>query len=80
MWEVLRKRPFHTLPAVNTLFNALLQNEKFRAIDFSELAVSQAGGMAASEGTARQWQKVTGKVMIEGWGMMRPAPLAPTTP
>ena len=66
---VLRKRPFHTLPAVNTLFNALLQNEQFRQIDFSSLAVTQAGGMAASEGTALQWQKVTGRVMVEGWGM-----------
>ena len=78
--EVLRKRPFHTLPAVNTLFNALLQNEKFRAIDFSELAVTQAGGMAASEGTARQWQKVTGKVMVEGWGMSETCAIGTNNP
>jgi long-chain acyl-CoA synthetase len=78
--EVLRKRPFHTLPAVNTLFNALLQNEKFRAIDFSELAVSQAGGMAASEGTAKQWRKVTGKVMIEGWGMSETCAIGTNNP
>ena len=78
--EVLRKRPFHTLPAVNTLFNALLQNEKFRAIDFSALAVSQAGGMAASEGTAKQWQKVTGKVMIEGWGMSETCAIGTNNP
>ncbi|HEY4664219.1 MAG TPA: AMP-binding protein, partial [Comamonas sp.] len=78
--EVLRKRPFHTLPAVNTLFNALLQNEKFRSIDFSELAVSQAGGMAASEGTARQWQKVTGKPMIEGWGMSETCAIGTNNP
>ena len=78
--EVLRKRPFHTLPAVNTLFNALLQNEKFRSIDFSELAVSQAGGMAASEGTARQWQKVTGKIMVEGWGMSETCAIGTNNP
>ncbi|MGE8397601.1 MAG: AMP-binding protein [Comamonas sp.] len=78
--EVLRKRPFHTLPAVNTLFNALLQNEKFRAIDFSELAVSQAGGMAASVGTAKQWQKVTGKPMIEGWGMSETCAIGTNNP
>ncbi len=41
--EVLRKRPFHMLPAVNTLFNALLQDPHFRSVDFSQLAVSQAG-------------------------------------
>jgi long-chain acyl-CoA synthetase len=67
--EVLKKRPFHLLPAVNTLFNALLQHPQFRSVDFSQLCLSQAGGMAASEGTARQWQQVTGCPMVEGWGM-----------
>src|SRR5205085_10697188 len=67
--EVLKKRPFHMLPAVNTLFNALLQHPQFRSVDFSQLYVSQAGGMAASEGTARQWRQATGCVMVEGWGM-----------
>lgn len=65
----LKKRPFHLLPGVNTLFNALLQNAQFRSLDFSSLCVTQAGGMAASEGTARQWQQVTGSTMVEGWGM-----------
>ena len=77
---VLRKRPFHTLPAVNTLFNALLQNEQFRQIDFSSLAVTQAGGMAASEGTALQWQKVTGRVMVEGWGMSETCAIGTNNP
>ena len=67
--EVLKQRPFHMLPAVNTLFNALLQHPQFRSVDFSNLYVSQAGGMAASEGTAQQWLKATGCPMIEGWGM-----------
>ena len=67
--EVLKKRPFHMLPGVNTLFNALLQHPQFRSIDFSSLCASQAGGMAASEGTARAWQQATGCAMVEGWGM-----------
>jgi long-chain acyl-CoA synthetase len=67
--EVLKKRPFHLFPAVNTLFNALLQHPQFKSIDFSQLCLSQAGGMAASEGTAKQWQQATGCPMIEGWGM-----------
>jgi long-chain acyl-CoA synthetase len=67
--DVLKKRPFHLLPAVNTLFNALLQHPQFRSIDFSQLCLTQAGGMAASEGTARQWQQATGCPMVEGWGM-----------
>jgi acyl-CoA synthetase (AMP-forming)/AMP-acid ligase II len=78
--EVLRKRPFHMLPAVNTLFNALLQHPQFRSIDFSQLQVSQAGGMAASEGTARQWRQVTGCVMVEGWGMSETCAIGTNNP
>ncbi|HEY9209674.1 MAG TPA: AMP-binding protein, partial [Acidovorax sp.] len=78
--EVLKKRPFHMLPAVNTLFNALLQNPQFKSIDFSHLCVSQAGGMAASEGTAKQWQKVTGSTMIEGWGMSETCAIGANNP
>ena len=78
--EVLKKRPFHLLPAVNTLFNALLQSPSFRSLDFSNLAVSQAGGMAASEGTARQWLAVTGCAMIEGWGMSETCAIGTNNP
>ncbi|WP_395458016.1 AMP-binding protein [Acidovorax delafieldii] len=76
----LKKRPFHMLPAVNTLFNALLQNPQFKTLDFSHLCVSQAGGMAASEGTAKQWQRVTGSTMIEGWGMSETCAIGTNNP
>jgi long-chain acyl-CoA synthetase len=76
----LKRRPFHLLPAVNTLFNALLQNPQFRQLDFSSLALSQAGGMAASESTARQWLAVTGCPMIEGWGMSETCAIGTNNP
>ena len=78
--QVLKQRPFHLLPAVNTLFNALLQHPQFKSVDFSHLCVSQAGGMAASEGTARQWQKVTGSAMVEGWGMSETCAIGTNNP
>lgn len=78
--KTLKKRPFHMLPAVNTLFNALLQQPDFKTIDFSTLCVSQAGGMAASEGTAKSWLAVTGCPMIEGWGMSETVAMGTNNP
>ena len=78
--SVLKKRPFHMLPAVNTLFNALLQHPQIKTVDFSSLCVSQAGGMAASEGTAKLWFEVTGSTMIEGWGMSETCAIGTNNP
>ncbi|WP_101047475.1 AMP-binding protein [Macromonas nakdongensis] len=78
--ETLKGRPFNVLPAVNTLFNGLLNNPAFRQLDFSSLVLSQAGGMAASEGTAQQWQAVTHCAMIEGWGMSETCAIGTNNP
>lgn len=77
---VLKKRPFHILPAVNTLFNALLQQPQFKTLDFSNLCVTQAGGMAASEGTSKHWMDTTGCPMVEGWGMSETCAIGTNNP
>ncbi len=76
----LKKRPFHLLPAVNTLFNALLQHPQFKTVDFSSLCASQAGGMAALAGTAKHWLEVTGCPMVEGWGMSETCAIGTNNP
>jgi long-chain acyl-CoA synthetase len=65
----LAKRPFHVFPGLNTLFNALANNADFQRLDFSQLKLTQAGGMATQEAVAKKWQGVTGKAVVEGWGM-----------
>lgn len=78
--ETLKKRPFHLLPGVNTLFNALLAQPQFKSVDFSSLCATQAGGMAASEGTAQRWLETTGCAMVEGWGMSETCAIGTNNP
>jgi long-chain acyl-CoA synthetase len=65
----LKNRKFHILPAVNTLFNGLLNNPDFAKLDFSEFMVSNGGGMAVQEAVARRWREITGVPIVEGYGL-----------
>ncbi|MCU4494381.1 long-chain-fatty-acid--CoA ligase [Acinetobacter guillouiae] len=67
-------------PAVNTLFNALVHNEEFRQLDFSKLKMAMGGGMAVLPSTAEEWKKVTGTIIIEGYGLSETSPVATANP
>jgi long-chain acyl-CoA synthetase len=72
----LAKYKFHIFPGLNTLFNALLNNEDFRKLDFSQLALSLGGGMAIQRGVAERWKKATGNNITEGYGLSETSPVA----
>jgi long-chain acyl-CoA synthetase len=63
-------------PAVNTLFNALANDASFAKLDFSGLVVSNGGGMAVQEATAKLWLAVTGCPIVEGYGLSETSPVA----
>jgi long-chain acyl-CoA synthetase len=63
-------------PAVNTLFNALANDPGFARLDFSGLVVSNGGGMAVQEATAKRWLEVTGCPVVEGYGLSETSPVA----
>ncbi|MDH2238390.1 long-chain-fatty-acid--CoA ligase [Pigmentiphaga sp. GD03639] len=71
---------FTLFPGVNTLFNALLNNEKFRSLDFSGLRVSVGGGMAVQKAVADRWREVTKSPLCEGYGLSETSPVACCTP
>lgn len=68
------ERP-HIFPAVNTLFAALLRHGSFRQLDFSNLRIALGGGMAIHEPVANQWQQLTGRTIVEGYGMSETSPV-----
>ena len=65
----LSKYKFHMFPAVNTLFNALANHPDFAKLDFSELLISNGGGMAVQEAVAKKWLAITGCPVVEGYGL-----------
>ncbi len=72
----LAKHPPNMFPAVNTLFNALLNNAEFQRLDFSALKISNGGGMAVQQATAQQWHALTGCWIVEGYGLSETSPVA----
>lgn len=76
----LRKWRFTIMTGVNTLFNALLEHPDFRRIDFSSLKLAVAGGMALQPAVAERWRAVTGKPMVEGYGLTEASPVVACNP
>jgi long-chain acyl-CoA synthetase len=70
----------HVFPAINTLFNALLNNEDFRKLDLSSLVLVMGGGMSVQRPVAERWASVTGTHICEGYGLSETSPVATVNP
>jgi long-chain acyl-CoA synthetase len=64
------------LPAVNTLYNALVNHPDFAKLDFSHLKTANGGGMAVQQAVNDKWRQATGKSIIEGYGLSETSPVA----
>ena len=76
----LMKYQINCFPAVNTLYNALLNAPGFDKVDFSKLKVSIGGGMAVQKTVAERWLKVTGCPLLEGYGLSETSPTLTCNP
>ena len=72
----LRKYKVAMLPAVNTLYNALLHHPDFASVDWRHLRVANGGGMAVQKAVADKWFAMTGCPIVEGYGLSETAPSA----
>ncbi|WP_272578020.1 MULTISPECIES: long-chain-fatty-acid--CoA ligase FadD [unclassified Providencia] len=76
----LARYPITSITGVNTLFNAWLHNAEFQKLDFSKLRLSVGGGMPVQKAVAEKWQKLTGKHLLEGYGLTECSPLVTGNP
>jgi long-chain acyl-CoA synthetase len=70
----LMKYQVNSFPAVNTLYNALVNHPDFKKIDFSKLKISSGGGMATQRPVAEKWKSTTGCSIAEGYGLSETSP------
>lgn len=73
--KTLRRSRFTMISGVNTLYAALANHPKFPRVDFSELVFCISGGMATQDVVARKWKEVTGRPIIEGYGLSETSPV-----
>jgi long-chain acyl-CoA synthetase len=69
MVETIGKHKFNVLPAVNTMFNSMVNHAGFQKLDFSHMRISNGGGMAVQRNVAENWLKLTNTPIVEGYGL-----------
>ncbi|MEQ8206145.1 MAG: AMP-binding protein, partial [Woeseia sp.] len=74
------KHPFVYITGVNTLFSGLVNTPGFEKLDFSHLALTVGGGMAVQESVAKRWKEITGKTIVQAYGLTETSPAAIINP
>ena len=78
--EIIKKYKPTIITGVNTLFQVIIKNKKSKEIDFSNLKLTIGGGMSVEEQVSDKWKELTGKIIIEGYGLTECSPLVACNP
>lgn len=73
--KTLKTRPFTLFSGVNTLYNALANAPGIKEVDFSRVVFCVSGGMATQAAVAKRWKDLTGKPIVEGYGLSETSPV-----
>jgi long-chain acyl-CoA synthetase len=76
----LGRHKYNVITGVNTLFNAFLNNPEFLKLDFSHVRICVGGAMAVQKAVADKWRQVTGRTLLEGYGLTETSPCATMNP
>ena len=74
--KTLKTTHFTMISGVNTLYNALANHPDIKGVDFSATKFCVAGGMATQRAVAQQWKELTGRPIVEGYGLSETSPVA----
>ena len=80
MFQELSKHRIHLMPAVNTLFNGMVNHPEFNTVDWSHLVGATGGGSAVQGAVAKLWLEKTGRPILEGYGLSETSPVASGNP
>jgi long-chain acyl-CoA synthetase len=78
--KAMSRFKFTVLTGVNTLFNSLMKHSEFTKLDFKHVILTLGGGMAVQSAVAERWQKLTGKPILEAYGLTETSPCATVNP
>jgi long-chain acyl-CoA synthetase len=78
--RAIENTPVTWITGVNTLFNALLNEEWFVAYPPRQLKAAIAGGAALHQAVAQRWEEVTGTRIVEGYGLTEASPVVTFNP
>ena len=74
VFKELSRHRIHSFPAVNSLFNAMLNHPDFGRVDWSHLTSTVGGGTAVQRSVAQRWLEQTGCAICEGYGLSETSP------
>jgi long-chain acyl-CoA synthetase len=72
--KTLQTSRFTMIAGVNTLYNGLCDTPGIEKVNWPQMQVSLSGGMATQQAVADKWKKITGKPIIEGYGLSETSP------
>ncbi len=78
--DILKQARCTAFTGVNTLFNGLLMQPRIRDVDFSNLRVAIGGGATVLPTTSARWKAVTGRDILEGYGLSETSPILTLNP
>ena len=78
--ETLKKSRLTVFTGVNTLFGGMMMHPKINEVDFSNLRVAIGGGAAVLPTTSQKWKALTGKDILEGYGLSETSPVLTLNP